>query len=223
MGMRHLLRGRAELAIANGDHTKALEVVESLDVMIGPTGPPSPRFLLLHGRALAAAGRRSEAEAIWREAIVHSERDGCIPAVWRAHAVLGRALRAQHRLDEADEHLHAARQHVARLAVANDRPGLETAAAALLPGPTARRRAKQAFGGLTAREQEVARLVAEGLTNPEIAGRLVVSPRTVEKHVEHVLTKLGLATRAQVATWAVRSHLIDGDQEELRRTEGRHS
>jgi DNA-binding NarL/FixJ family response regulator len=47
----------------------------------------------------------------------------------------------------------------------------------------------------------VAQLLAEGLTNKEIAGSLVVSPRTVDGHVEHILAKLGFRSRVQVAAW----------------------
>ena len=54
---------------------------------------------------------------------------------------------------------------------------------------------------LTRREREVAELVAQGLTNREIAGRLFLSERTVENHMQHILTKLGLANRSQVAVW----------------------
>ena len=54
---------------------------------------------------------------------------------------------------------------------------------------------------LTPREWEVARLVARGMTNREIAQSLVVSPRTVDGHVEHILAKLGFRSRAQVAAW----------------------
>ena len=56
-------------------------------------------------------------------------------------------------------------------------------------------------GGLTRRETEIAALLAEGLTNKEIAARLVISQRTVETHVDHVLGKLGMTSRAQVASW----------------------
>jgi non-specific serine/threonine protein kinase len=56
--------------------------------------------------------------------------------------------------------------------------------------------------GLSGREQEVARLVADGLANKEIAARLHLSVRTVETHIRRVLTKLGLLNRTQLATWA---------------------
>ncbi|MDP9861801.1 MULTISPECIES: ATP-binding protein [Streptosporangium] len=57
---------------------------------------------------------------------------------------------------------------------------------------------------LTRREWEVAELVAEGLTNRQIAHRLMVLQRTVDSHVEHILAKLGFSARAQVAAWATR-------------------
>ncbi|ABH00705.1 protein kinase/ transcriptional regulator, LuxR family (plasmid) [Rhodococcus jostii RHA1] len=57
----------------------------------------------------------------------------------------------------------------------------------------------------TKREGEVADLIAEGLTNREIAARLAISPRTAQGHVEHLLSKLGFNSRAQIATWVVES------------------
>jgi DNA-binding CsgD family transcriptional regulator/tetratricopeptide (TPR) repeat protein len=54
---------------------------------------------------------------------------------------------------------------------------------------------------LTAREREVAELVAEGLSNREIAARLVLSERTVGNHVQHILTKLGVPNRGRIAAW----------------------
>jgi DNA-binding CsgD family transcriptional regulator/tetratricopeptide (TPR) repeat protein len=56
-------------------------------------------------------------------------------------------------------------------------------------------------GGLSAREVEVAALVADGLTNREIAARLVISERTAGNHVAHILTKLGFTSRSQIAAW----------------------
>lgn len=64
---------------------------------------------------------------------------------------------------------------------------------------------------LTNRERQVAALVAEGLTNREIAAQLVISTRTVEAHVEHLLTKLNFNSRTQVATWVTRRRLGDGN------------
>jgi DNA-binding CsgD family transcriptional regulator len=60
--------------------------------------------------------------------------------------------------------------------------------------------------GLTAREWQVAELLAGGLSNKEIADRLVISQRTVETHVEHILTKLGFRSRVQVSAWVAEEH-----------------
>jgi DNA-binding CsgD family transcriptional regulator len=56
-------------------------------------------------------------------------------------------------------------------------------------------------GGLTRREREIAALVAEGLTNAQIARQLVISSRTVDSHVTNMYTKLGISSRVQLATW----------------------
>ena len=77
------------------------------------------------------------------------------------------------------------------------------------PGPT-RSQSRAAVGAatkepwrpLTVREFEVARLIAEGMTNAEIAAELSVAPKTVSAHVEHILAKLGVARRTEVAAWA---------------------
>jgi predicted ATPase/DNA-binding CsgD family transcriptional regulator len=66
--------------------------------------------------------------------------------------------------------------------------------------PSRERRAS-APGGLTRREREVAGLLAEGLSNKDIAAQLVISQRTVETHVDHILGKLGMTSRGQVASW----------------------
>jgi non-specific serine/threonine protein kinase len=62
---------------------------------------------------------------------------------------------------------------------------------------------------LTQREMEVARLVAQGFTNREVADQLSLSVRTVEVHVDHILTKLAFNTRTQLARWAVESEIVD--------------
>jgi DNA-binding CsgD family transcriptional regulator len=65
-----------------------------------------------------------------------------------------------------------------------------------------RGREKEPWRPLTVREFEVARLIAQGMTNAEIAAELSVSPKTVSAHVEHILDKLGVARRTEVAAWA---------------------
>jgi predicted ATPase/DNA-binding CsgD family transcriptional regulator len=65
-------------------------------------------------------------------------------------------------------------------------------------------------GPLTPREQEIAELVARGLTNKAVASHLVISTRTVEAHVQHILTKLGFTTRAQVAAWVTERRMDPG-------------
>ena len=66
--------------------------------------------------------------------------------------------------------------------------------------PSRGRRAHES-GGLTRREREVAGLLAEGLSNRDIAAQLVISQRTVETHVDNILGKLGMTSRGQVASW----------------------
>jgi DNA-binding NarL/FixJ family response regulator len=61
-----------------------------------------------------------------------------------------------------------------------------------------------AISPLTAREREVAALVAAGLTNAQIADRLCVTPGTVRNHLEHILRKLDMTNRAQLAAWIAR-------------------
>ena len=60
---------------------------------------------------------------------------------------------------------------------------------------------------LSPRETEVASLIAQGLSNREIAGGLVITEKTAANHVEHIMAKLNLRSRAQIAVWAVRHGL----------------
>jgi DNA-binding NarL/FixJ family response regulator len=79
---------------------------------------------------------------------------------------------------------------VAEVVALRGRVGLREAAGAPAGGPA---------GTLTPREREVATLIAEGLTNAELARRLYISPKTAAVHVSNILAKLGVASRAQVA------------------------
>jgi two-component system, NarL family, response regulator LiaR len=61
---------------------------------------------------------------------------------------------------------------------------------------------------LTEREREVLALMVEGLNNTQIAGRLTVSPSTIKSHVSNVLSKLGVASRTEAVTLALRNHIV---------------
>ncbi|GAA2549115.1 ATP-binding protein [Pseudonocardia hydrocarbonoxydans] len=115
-------------------------------------------------------------------------------------------------LAEAGHHLAAAlaararpgdREGARRVAAGSDRLVRALGMTALV-GPSADllRRLGPGDGGLSAREAEVAALVAQGLSNRAIAARLVISERTAGNHVAHILTKLGFTSRSQVAAWA---------------------
>jgi two-component system response regulator NreC len=67
---------------------------------------------------------------------------------------------------------------------------------------------KPALDGLTGREQEVLSLLADGVTNDQIAGSLVISPKTVERHRENIMRKLNLHSRAELVRYAIRKGII---------------
>ncbi|GAB3391235.1 response regulator transcription factor [Humibacter soli] len=86
--------------------------------------------------------------------------------------------------------------------VASPAPGTAATSVGLDDGAAAR------LAGLTEREREIVALVAKGLGNDEIAGRLVISPTTVKTHVSHALIKLGARDRAQLVVFAYESGLV---------------
>jgi DNA-binding NarL/FixJ family response regulator len=86
-------------------------------------------------------------------------------------------------------------------------PALERALAlreALAPAAVLAPARASASDTLTSREREIASLMADGLSNHDIAGRLVITEGTVEVHVKHILSKLGFRSRTQVAGWVAR-------------------
>ena len=76
------------------------------------------------------------------------------------------------------------------------------------------REAGDELARLTRRQQEVAACIAEGLSNDQIAERLILSPGTAANHVEHILRRLGLRSRTEVAVWAVERGLYRSDAED---------
>ena len=79
--------------------------------------------------------------------------------------------------------------------------------------PSRRETEKRKYGGLTARERDVAAQIAQGKANQEIAGQLFVSLKTVEAHVTRILSKLGFTSRAQIAAWAVAKGLVQAPRD----------
>jgi predicted ATPase/class 3 adenylate cyclase/DNA-binding CsgD family transcriptional regulator len=79
--------------------------------------------------------------------------------------------------------------------------------------PSQREAEKQKYGGLTTREREVAAQIAQGKSNQVIADELFVGLKTVEAHVTRILSKLGFASRAQIAGWAVAKGLAKAPQD----------
>ena len=145
------------------------------------------------GLAALTLGRPADAVRHLRAAVAVNEREGLAACAALAAFDLARALA---RRDPAEASALAASSAAAaeRLGMV---PLLRSARSlsATLDGTAA--------GPLTRREGEIAALIARGLTNRQIAAALHISERTAENHVQHILTKLGLHTRTQIATWAV--------------------
>jgi DNA-binding CsgD family transcriptional regulator len=211
----------ARLALGRGDPATALRLVDELIASEPNATPDRPvrRLNYLHGEVLAALGRLAEAEAALLAARQAAAEGEARPLLWRLEAGLGRVYAQQGRRPAADAAFAAARAVLDELAVEVPelalREGFLQRATDRLPRPrplTPRQAAKQAFGGLTARECDVAALVGRGKSNREIAAALVLGERTVQTHVSHILDKLDLTTRAQIAAW-VADHGLPGDAE----------
>lgn len=151
---------------------------------------------LLLGRAAARLGRLDEAVTDLDGAAEICAANGAAGYEVEAQCELASVLVRMSQTARARELLHIVRRRAAGLGMGP----FVTRAGELLDDLSA-------AGPLTPRELEVAGLVAEGLTNREIAERLVLSERTAQNHVQHVLTKLGLANRSQIATWVSRREM----------------
>lgn len=217
-------RARGEALLAGGDAAGALEIAERL-ISNTPNsdGAVVPHVEQLRGRALAALHRRDDAERSLLAARAGAEAQGLRPLRWRIDVALGDLYRVCGRHADAQQRYDAARATIEALAdVAPDEPldgrsditlreHFRRSALALLPrtrSPTPLRAAKQAYDGITARERDVAALVAQGRSNREIAEMLVLGERTVETHISNIFIKLGCTSRAQIAAWAVEKGLL---------------
>ncbi len=163
---------------------------------------------LYTGQAAAFLGDLDSAVAQLERAIDDNERCGVVAQAIVARQELAEVL--ARRASGGD--LDRARRLASAVLHDSERYGMRPAAqrAGTLLRELPRRRIRTAR--LTPRELEVARLVAAGLTNRQVAVRLGIAERTAETHVDHILTKLDFASRAQIAAWVAAEAAAKGDQ-----------
>jgi DNA-binding CsgD family transcriptional regulator len=151
----------------------------------------------------AAAGRGAPALRLAGAATTLREHTGA-PLSGLRRAALDRRLapaRQQESVAAAEAAWHAGRLLTRQQALAE--------ALAEEPAGVGRFDARRRTNGLTAREQEVVALIAQGRRNHEIAESLVITDATAHRHVANILDKLGLHTRSQIAVWAT-EHGLSG-------------
>ena len=132
----------------------------------------------------------------YRASIEHLSRTNLRVEIARAHLLYGEWLRREGRRVDAREHLRTAHEMLVEM-------GLEAFAERarhelLATGETVRKRQPDTLNDLTAQEAQIAGLARDGLTNPEIAAQLFISPRTVEWHLRKTFSKLGITSRRQL-------------------------
>jgi DNA-binding CsgD family transcriptional regulator len=187
--------------------TELRPLVERVGLYAGHRLDPDHPWRQLYAAQLAEVeGRVEEAAELYASAAAALGSAPGVLASQRGTAYIGaaRCLVQLDRLDDARANAEAAAPFLARwrgwrvdqLRAVERRLGLGPEPS----GPNA----------LTPREREVIRLLADGLTNSQLAERLYISPRTAAVHVSNILAKLGMASRTEVAAWAVRSGLTDG-------------
>jgi DNA-binding CsgD family transcriptional regulator len=190
------------LAMRVGDPARA----EQTAAAVSAVGGCNPGVAWVAGAALRCAGTAAgDVEQLLQAVAVY--RDGPRP-LERAQACedAGQLLFREGELDAGRALFEEAQALYARLHAARDlrRVRASMRAAGLRQGPRARHRPKHGWQALTDTELTVVRLVAERLSNPEIAQRLFLSRRTVQTHVSHALAKLEMHSRLELAAEAQR-------------------
>jgi DNA-binding CsgD family transcriptional regulator len=159
-------------------------------------GSDSARGLQARADALVSAG--DTAETYYRESVERLGRTSRRPDLARSHLVYGEWLRRENRRVDARAQLRSAHELFSAMGAEafTERSRREL----LATGERARRRVDETRGELTPQETQIARLAADGYTNPEIGAQLFLSPRTVEWHLRKVYSKLGISSRRQLRT-----------------------
>jgi DNA-binding CsgD family transcriptional regulator len=158
---------------------------------------------VLHLRAALAESEGNTVAALdgYRAATTSAAVRRPPAALASAHLGIARLLLAADPPDPEE----AQRQAERALALLEHWPGWRRDDAVALLGRLRPRGRPRPSGVLTDREREVADLVADGLSNGEIAKRLYLSPKTASVHVSNILRKLGMSSRAEVAAWVARN------------------
>jgi DNA-binding CsgD family transcriptional regulator len=150
----------------------------------------------IEARSRALLSEGEVAECLYQEAIGRLARTRIRVDLTRAHLHYGEWLRRENRRVDAREHLRCAYDAFASMGAEGfaERARHEL----LATGEKARKRRDETRDELTSREEQIARLAREGLSNTAIGAQLFISPRTVEYHLHKVFTKLAISSRAQL-------------------------
>jgi DNA-binding CsgD family transcriptional regulator len=184
----------AEAASRTGDVALVRAVLEWLSERTRAT--PTEWSLGVEARVRALLGEGDVADTLYRESIEHLGRTRLRVELARTHLVYGEWLRRANRRVDARAQLRTAHEMFSSMGAEAfaERARRELHAT----GETVRKRTVETRGELTAQEAQIARLARDGLSNPEIATRLFISPRTVQYHLRKVFLKLGIRSRAQL-------------------------
>ncbi|MDX6367286.1 MAG: hypothetical protein QOK30_2362 [Nocardioidaceae bacterium] len=185
---------RLEAAADVGDEETVAEWAEDLERFAGAVDARWAAAAAAHGRALILDGAAREAQ--FERALELHGRDPRPFDQARTLLAYGEVLRRSGRRVDARGLLRASLETFDELGAApwSDRARRELRAS----GETARARDPSTALDLTPQEQHVVRLVKQGLSNRDVAGRLFLSPRTVEYHLSHVYQKLGVRSRGEL-------------------------
>jgi DNA-binding CsgD family transcriptional regulator len=180
-----------EAAVHAGDLDAAAEALALLAERTRASGTDWALGIEARSRALLSDGQ--DADEKYREAIARLRRTRVTMHLARANLVHGEWLRRENRRQEAREALHQAYEVFSR--VGADGFAGRARRELMATGETVRKRTVESSADLTAQEAQVADLAKEGLTNPEIAAQLFISPKTVEWHLSNVFGKQGITSR----------------------------
>jgi DNA-binding CsgD family transcriptional regulator len=185
----------AEAAARSGRPDLARQAVTLLEQT---TGPSATQWALgIHARSKALISDGDPAEELYTEALTRLARTRVVPQLARARLLYGEWLRREKRKTDARIQLRSAGEMFAAMGADGFARRAERELAAT--GERIRTRDIRPVMDLTGQEAQVARLAAEGHSNPEIAAQLFLSPRTVEYHLHKIFGKLDISGRGQLA------------------------